>query len=53
MEKLLFVPDTTKKCIRSVIRRKIIPVNKDRILRKPIKAFNSNSHSINDLLLFI
>jgi hypothetical protein len=53
VEKSPFIPYTTKKCIRPVIRRKMVPVNSEVVLRTPIKVFNDNSHSMNDLLLFI
>jgi hypothetical protein len=33
-------------------KKKIIPINSEVVLRKPMKMFNNNSHSINYLLLF-
>jgi hypothetical protein len=52
VEKLQYVPYATKKCIRPVTRRKMIPVNTEAVLTKPIKAVINNGHSINCLLLF-
>jgi hypothetical protein len=38
VEKLLLLPHTTKKSIRVIRTREIIPINNEAVMRKPVKV---------------